>query len=249
MKDILLLAQKAGEAILAVYKTDFVVELKKDNSPLTQADMKSHNIIVDGLKKTGIPILSEEATAEDYTTRKDWTKLWCIDPLDGTKEFTQKNDDFTVNIALIENNQPTEGIIYVPTTKECYYTYESKAYKHTGNLDKDFTQILTDSQQLPFQDAPNTVVASRSHMNDKTKDYIDSQHFDEIISRGSSIKFCLVAEGKAKAYIRLAPTCEWDTAAGHAIMRAIGKELYVFETKKPLTYNRENLINPGFVVE
>lgn len=246
-------AIKAGKEILDVYyNSDFGVEFKSDNSPLTIADKRAHNIISEVLNETEIPVLSEEGKAISYDERKNWEIFWLVDPLDGTKEFVKRNDEFTVNIALIEGNSPIAGVVYVPVTKELYW----------GNSGGSFTAIAKDEnepfnhiQQLPLPiSKENFVIAgSRTHMNPETERYI--QLLDtkgkqiEMKSKGSSLKICMVAEGKADVYPRLAPTMEWDTAAGDAIVKFAGKKIVQFENKEPLVYNKENLLNPWFVVE
>lgn len=247
-----------GQEILEVYhQSDFTVEWKEDDSPLTQADKAANRVIKKYLEQTGIPILSEEGKEIDYKERKHWDKFWLVDPLDGTKEFIKRNGEFTVNIALIENNLPTLGVILVPETKELYF-----AEKELGAFKKDdfkkemiLDQILFDAHKLPLTSGPNTftVVASRSHMSEETQQYIDelkAKHGNvETLSRGSSLKLCMVAEGKANVYPRFAPTMEWDTGAGHAIARISGADVLNNDTGRELHYNKENLRNPWFVVK
>ena len=252
-KLLLEIAKKAGDAILEIYNTDFSHELKKDNFPLTKADMASHNIILKGLKESypEIPILSEESSEIPYKKRKNWKKFWLVDPLDGTKEFIKKNGEFTVNIALIENNKPVSGIIYVPVKDVFYFTNKEKAYKQISNEQP----IEIPLKNIPKQENKLKVVASKSHLNQETKDYIENlkkQNPDkeiETTSAGSSLKFCLIAEGLADIYPRLAPTAEWDTAAAHAIVNASGKRVFKFNSNEELIYNKQNLLNPYFVVK
>ena len=247
-----------GQEIRKVYhQSDFTVEWKEDDSPLTQADMAANHIIKEHLDSTGIPILSEEGTDIDYAERSKWLKFWLVDPLDGTKEFIKRNGEFTVNIALIENNVPVLGVIYVPETEELYFAGEELgAYKKEGfNKDLILDQILFDAYRLPRSSGPNTftVVASRSHMSEETQSYIDKLKKEhgriETLSRGSSLKLCMVAEGKANEYPRFAPTMEWDTAAGHAIARISGAKVIDHNTGEELRYNKENLRNPWFLVK
>ena len=246
----------AGKAILEVYKKDFTVDYKEDDSPLTDADRRANAIIIDELEKTEIPIISEESKQTDYSERKNWTSCWIVDPLDGTKEFVKKNGEFTVNIALIENQKPVLGVIYVPAKDEIYFAdvSDQKAYFAELNAcvtaDEVFKAATTIS---PRQTDELRIVGSRSHMNDDTKAFIDQQKSKtdkpvSIVSRGSSLKLCLVADGQADIYPRFAPTMEWDTAAGHAICNAVGASLIDQSTNEEMRYNRENLTNSHFLV-
>lgn len=253
-------ALEAGKEILKVYNSDdFQVELKGDNSPLTQADKNAHLKITAYLKNTNIPVLSEEGKEILFEQRKSWNQLWIVDPLDGTKEFIKRNGEFTVNIALVENNIPIFGVIYVPVTKELFIGIQEKgSFKLTEiqTLDKTVSSIddlLRQGFRLPFEiEKKFTVVASRSHLNDDTQEFIGKlkeQHPDlDFISKGSSLKLCAVAEGVANVYPRYAPTMEWDTAAGDAIVRAMGGSVLQINGK-PLMYNKENLLNPYFIVK
>ena len=234
----------AGEEILKVYNKDFEVSYKEDESPLTIADKNANAVIEKMLLESKIPILSEEGRQVPFKERKNWDKLWIVDPLDGTKEFVKRNGEFTVNIALIENGSPVMGVIYVPVTNVLYYASEEGAFKESKNsIDK--LPILTYRQSF-------IAVGSRSHQSPETKAYFDSlinKHGKiEVISMGSSLKICLVAEGKADVYPRFAPTMEWDTAAGHAIANYANKKLIDYKTKKEMKYNREQLLNNWFIV-
>jgi len=252
---------KAGEAIMEIYERDFQIEIKGDNSPLTEADLASNKIIVNYLSKTDVPIISEENKLVSYSERKSWDRCWIVDPIDGTKEFIKKNGEFTTNIALVENNALVLGVIYVPATRELYYTNEDKtsSYKTiipegiNSNVEK-LLFLSEDKMNIsPLNNEKIRVVGSRSHMNDDTLSYIDELKENykeiEIVSKGSSLKFCLVAEGKADVYPRFAPTMEWDTAAGQAICEAVGLEVIDQETEAPMKYNRENLLNNHFLVK
>ncbi len=253
----------AGEEIMKVYESgNFEVSSKDDNSPLTLADKNAHNTIVNYLKATDIKILSEEGKDIEYNVRKDWKKFWLVDPLDGTKEFIKQNGDFTVNIALIENNLPVAGIIYIPVYKELYFGEKNigsfKINKISSNdLEKlnSINDFIGVSKKLPIKTERTkyTAVGSRSHKSAETQKYFETlqkKHGDiDIISRGSSLKICMVAEGKADIYPRLGPTMEWDTAAGHAIAIAANCSFTIANTKNELSYNKENLLNPYFVVE
>jgi len=244
IEDIKNIAIKAGNAIMEIYQKDFNVEYKEDNSPLTEADIESNRIICSSLEKIypNIPILSEENREISYNVRKNWEYYWCIDPIDGTKEFIKKNGEFTVNIALIYKNIPVLGVVYAPALDDIYYSKKNcGAYKN--------------SQRLPLKLNSNpekklTVVASKSHLSIDTQKFIDALETEEIeqVSKGSSLKLCMVAEGVADIYPRLAPTMEWDTAAAHAIVMEADKNLFQYETNQQITYNKRNLLNPWFIV-
>ena len=255
-------ALAAGKKIMGVYtdpSADFEIERKADNSPLTIADRKAHEVIADELKDTPYPLLSEEGKKMPYEVRQEWKEMWIVDPLDGTKEFIKRNGEFTVNIAYVKNGVPEAGVIYIPVKRELYVAdTEWGAYK-ISNIDSadENTTIdkLTESgKRLPLEDAVHegyVIVASRSHLNEETQAYIERMEAEHKLvktqSAGSSLKLCLIAEGKADVYPRFAPTMEWDTAAGHAIIRAAGREVYHTDCKEPLQYNKEDLLNPWFI--
>lgn len=248
----------AGKQIMEVYNQPFEVETKTDNSPLTIADKRANEVINQYLELTHTPIISEENKQVSYQVRRHWETCWMVDPLDGTKEFIKKNGEFTVNIALIEQGQPTLGVIYVPATNTLYFAdvNSNKAYKHIVDLQEhSFEEIFTKSKPITVKKANHVitrVVGSRSHMNEDTLSFIKSLegegHQIDIVSKGSSLKFCLIAEGQADIYPRFAPTMEWDTAAGQAICNAIGIEVIDQSTGRSLMYNKENLLNNHFVV-
>ena len=250
-------ALEAGKAILENKSDDFEVEIKGDNSPLTKADTASHNVIMSYLTETNIPVLSEEGKAMAYEERKDWSQLWIVDPIDGTKEFIKRNGEFTVNIALIENQKTLIGVIFVPVTGELYFsTKEMGAFKVTVDLDNfDLDTLISNGNKLPLQreDKTFTVVASRSHMSPETETYVQgmrNKHGNvNLISKGSSLKLCMVAEGIADCYPRFAPTMEWDTAAGQAICEHAGFKVIDWGTKENMLYNREELLNNWFLVK
>ena len=255
-------ALRAGEEILSIYDdpaSDFQIEKKADNSPLTIADRKAHEAIVRILADTPFPLLSEEGKHLPYSERWEWETLWIVDPLDGTKEFIKRNGEFTVNIALVRHAVPVMGVIYLPVKKELYIGVEGQgAYKLCGITErggKSWEELTAKAVRMPEAKGHDrfVVVASRSHLTPETEAYIDEvkrTHADvELVSSGSSIKICLVAEGKADVYPRFAPTMEWDTAAGHAIARAAGMEVYQADKEEPLRYNKEKLLNPWFIVE
>lgn len=254
---------EAGRHILAIYtdpSQDFGIEKKADNSPLTLADKAAHNCIMQYLEPLGIPVLSEEGKHLPYDIRRTWDQLWVVDPLDGTKEFIKKNGEFTVNIALVRGGVPVLGVVYVPVQQMLYFTpSEGQAYRVLARPDAALQEIESQAVSLPIStdastpDAPFRIVASRSHMSPETLAYVEEmkrQHPRvELVSSGSSIKICLVAEGSADAYPRFAPTMEWDTAAGDAIARAAGREVTNAQTGQPLQYNKPDLLNPWFMVE
>jgi 3'(2'), 5'-bisphosphate nucleotidase len=249
----------AGKEILEIYHSeDFSIEEKADKSPLTLADKNAHNTIMEYLSKLEIPVLSEEGRAIPYSERKDWDLLWVVDPLDGTKEFIKRNGEFTVNIALIKNNTPIMGVIYVPVKNTLYFGLENLgSYKieNCNESDYNIDRLIKKAQKLPIErdSQKYVVVGSRSHMSPETESYVtelQEKHGEiEIVSMGSSLKICLVAEGVANEYPRFAPTMEWDTAAGQGIVQAAGKTIIDFKTKQPMVYNRENLLNNWFLVK
>lgn len=254
-------ALNAGSEILDVYNTDdFEIKLKSDSSPLTIADRIAHEIIVKNLEKTNVPVLSEEGKDIPFEERVKWDKYWLVDPLDGTKEFIKRNGEFTVNIALIENNNPVLGVIYVPVTKDLYFSEKEIGAFKSINQDKDsevedVNVLMQTSFKLPFlfENDRYTIVGSRSHMNSETEEFIEklkSVHGDiDFISKGSSLKICMVAEGIANIYPRFAPTMEWDTAAGHAIALGAGCVVTQTDEKTSLSYNKNELLNPWFIVK
>lgn len=238
-------AELACEEILKVYQSDdFQAEAKGDNSPLTLADRKAHQRIVEVLQPTDIPVLSEEGKRIPYDQRRQWEYFWMVDPLDGTKEFIKRNGEFTVNIALIHQQRPVLGVVAVPVTGDVFYSDGKDAF--VKNEDKTIPLLRRPPINLS---APNLkVVASRSHMNDDTQKFISELMEPELVSKGSSLKFMLVAEGKADVYPRYAPTMEWDTAAAHAIINAVGLKVLESGKETELVYNKENLLNPYFLV-
>lgn len=268
MTDLLLLAVnaalEAGKSIMTIYNdpaSDFQVERKSDCSPLTIADKASNDVINQYLVDTKIPILSEEGKILDYANRSSWHVLWIVDPLDGTKEFIKKNGEFTVNIALVKNQKPILGVVYLPVKNTLYFSLEGKGAYVLNNIEPGSTfnyyeRLLGNADKLPRikQDKDKAVVvASRSHMSEETAAYIDKLKTNytevELVSVGSSIKICWVAEGVADVYPRFAPTMEWDTAAGHAVALEAGKQIYHTDEKNPLVYNKEDLLNPWFIVK
>jgi len=244
-QQLLDIAKAAGQAILAVYHQDFSVEHKDDESPLTAADLASNRTIVQHLGEfdPDTPILSEEGATIPFATRRCWERYWLIDPLDGTREFVKRNGEFTVNIALIENGCPVLGVVHVPVTG---ISYLGKVGQGAWKIDADnhATPIRVSAQKHH----PVRVAGSRSHAGDSLKDFLTRLGEYEIVSMGSSLKLCLVAEGAADVYPRLGPTSEWDTAAAQAVVEAAGG--LVTDTQlRPLRYNtKESLLNPHFLV-
>ena len=237
------LAVEAGRAILEIYRTDFSVVHKADKSPLTLADTRSHRIIADGLRAAypNIPVLSEEGKSIPYEVRKDWDRFWLVDPLDGTKEFIKRNDDFTVNIALICDQTPTMGVVFVPALDDLYLADVQKGCYRSFRGCK--TQLKIPLKMPVFA---LRIVQSRSHPSAELEAYIQRLPASENILRGSSLKFCAVASGEADLYPRLGQTSEWDTAAGHAVVLAAGGVVVDLEGN-PVCYNKETLLNGPFL--
>ena len=273
-------AIEAGKSILEVYhSTDFEVEKKADRSPLTLADKRAHETIVNRLAKFDIPILSEEGKDIPFIERKKWQAYWLVDPLDGTKEFIKKNGEFTVNIALIRKRKPAAGVVCVPDRDMLYFANaEIGSHKiaitqavellkmetghsdrigpiSTNEVDPVLRNLIGQSISLPIEQSikrPFTIVGSRSHATPELEAFVEEKRreFGEVdfISAGSSLKLCLVAEGRADIYPRTGPSMEWDTAAGQAIVEFAGGNVFRYETEEPLSYNKENLLNSWFVV-
>lgn len=255
-------ALDAGREIMSIYTSgDLDIEIKGDNSPLTRADRRAHQVISRALEQTNLPILSEEGLDIPHAERSKWNRYWCVDPLDGTKEFIRKNGEFTVNIALIDNQESTSGIVYAPATEELYLGINGmgawKLERITASQKAtNIEALLQQAKKLPVQPTindPFVIVGSRSHMNQETLEIINTYEKKypgvKIMSRGSSLKICMVAEGSADLYPRFAPTMEWDTAAGHAIAQCAGMIITTSDMKSPLMYNKEDLKNPWFVVK
>lgn len=248
LQQVIEIAKVAGNAILQVYSTDFSVIKKEDNSPLTQADLAAHQVIVAALSKLTphIPILSEESEEIEYETRSEWRQYWLIDPLDGTREFIKRNGEFTVNIALIDEQKPVLGVVYAPVTELLYFSSSTHgAYKQ----EKSGTIIPIHTKSL---DLKHPVIAgSRSHSDAKMQSFMKnleniSETTPELISMGSSLKICLVAEGLADVYPRLGPTSEWDTAAAHCILREAGGDIVDIKGLSLRYNNKRSLLNPCF---
>ncbi|MDZ4731841.1 MAG: 3'(2'),5'-bisphosphate nucleotidase CysQ [Xanthomonadales bacterium] len=239
------ISQRAGHAIMDIYRQGIEVTHKPDDSPLTQADLASHHIILEALRQLtpNLPCLSEEAADIPFATRSGWKEYWLIDPLDGTKEFIKRNGEFTVNIALIRNHEPVLGLVHIPVSGESF----------SGCKGLGARRLSAAGQSSPIgvrqpSANPLVVVGSRSHANPELERYLEQLGDYELISMGSSLKFCVVAEGKADFYPRLGPTSEWDTAAAHAVVVAAGGKVVKLDGS-PLQYNlKESLLNPEFLV-
>ena len=234
-------AKTASVEILKIYHSeDFGTALKADQSPLTLADQASHKAIEAYLRETGIPVLSEDGAQTDYAIRKNWDYFWLIDPLDGTKEFVKRNGEFTVNIALIQKGTPILGVVQTPVTQDLYFAVlGSGAYKNGEPIE---------AAKFDISDAKLNVVASRSHLNPETQLFLDQLKNPQIVSKGSSLKLLMVAEGTAHLYPRFAPTMEWDTAAAQIIVTEAGGKILIKDTDQSIVYNKENLLNPYFLV-
>lgn len=245
IETLIAIAKEAGDEILKIYNdpaTASVVDMKSDNSPLTLADKASHNVIVQKLAQTypEIPILSEEGNQPEYEERSSWNPYFLIDPLDGTKEFINRNGEFTVNIALIQDRKPVRGVVHVPVHQVTYVGSEGEAYK------------VTDGQKIPIRisnkQQDRIAVRSKSHASPEEEVLFTAYDVVDFISVGSSLKFCMVAEGKADLYYRHGPTMEWDTAAGQAVLEAAGGQVYVGDkTDEFFSYNKQNLLNGSFL--
>ncbi|HEX5340512.1 MAG TPA: 3'(2'),5'-bisphosphate nucleotidase CysQ [Gammaproteobacteria bacterium] len=238
------IARAAGERIMEIYQTDFAVRTKSDKSPVTEADMAAHHVILAGLQRItpDSPVLSEESAKIPFAERRHWGSYWLVDPLDGTKEFISRNGDFTINIALIQHGMPVVGVVYIPVEGISYYgSVGVGAFRRGPEGEQQAIRVQ------PTSSDPVRVVASRSHRGELLDGYLAKLGGHEIVSRGSSLKFCLVAEGAADVYPRLGPTSEWDTGAGHAVLLAAGGHVINVDGSA-LSYNRkETLLNPYFI--
>lgn len=250
IQDIVGITLTAGKAIMEIYNQGTIdIKFKDDNSPLTQADKASHDIIEKGLEKFGLPILSEEGIDIPFDERRKWDEFWLVDPLDGTKEFIKRNGEFTVNIALVRNGYPVWGIVYAPALGKLYYCNENSevVMKEYSNNEIKSTILSPRSKACTFEQTGLRVVASRSHVDERTQSFLLGLKEPEIVSMGSSLKFMMIAEGKADVYPRFAPTMEWDTAAAQGILNALEIRVMKDDLQQLLSYNKENLLNPYFV--
>ena len=244
IQEVIRISKQAGKAIMEVYQTDFDVQVKEDYSPVTKADKRANTIIENGLMSVGstLPILSEEGREISYEERKEWDIFWLVDPLDGTKDFIKKNDEFTVNIALVEDQQPVLGVVYAPAIDLLYYgCLENGAWKKQANNSVEVMKVAT-----PV-DATVQIASSRSHPSGKMEAFLRQFKEYELHPMGSSLKICLVSDGSVHLYPRLGPTMEWDTAAAHAVLKSAGGEIIQFGTSAPLLYNKQELFNPKFI--
>lgn len=242
LPDVIRIADEASAKVLQIYQSDFKVSYKDDQSPITAADVASHEIIAKGLHKLSpdIPILSEEAAQAPWAERKHWQRFWLVDPIDGTKEFTQRTGEFTVNIALIENGEPVMGVVTAPDLNEAFWGIKGQGASkrdHSGRIH----EICVAQPQ-----ASKRVVASKNHLNAETRAFIATLGAHKTVQAGSSLKFCRIAEGRADIYPRMAPTSEWDTAAAHAVLLAAGGHVSTVNGE-PLRYGKENVLNPYFI--
>jgi len=245
LEKIVAIAEDAGKAILEIYDRDFEVQEKDDKSPLTEADLAAHKLIVAELEKLEprLPILSEESSGIPYAERSNWDRYWLVDPLDGTKEFIKRNGEFTVNIALIEAGQATCGVVHVPVARVSYFGCVGNGAQKR-DADGNTTEISVTAQRQN----PARIAGSRSHAGDSLQRFLDKVGPHEIVSMGSSLKLCLVAEGRADIYPRLGPTSEWDTGAAQAVVEAAGGQVTGLDMQ-PLRYNtKDSLLNPHFLV-
>lgn len=243
-------ATEAGQAIMQVYLSGkFGTALKPDESPLTKADKTSHTLITEHLAATKLPVLSEEGAHIDYGERKNWEYFWLIDPLDGTKEFINKNGEFTVNIALVFQHTPIGGVIYIPCRETLYSgSTATGLYKNERGERTEFTPLVKRNQfKNLLEEGSITIVASRSHLSSATKDLIHRFRAPALTLLGSSLKFLELLEGRADLYPRMEPTMEWDTAAAHAILNASNRGVYQTSLLSELTYNKPDLTNPSFI--
>jgi 3'(2'), 5'-bisphosphate nucleotidase len=245
LESVVALSKEAGRRIQEIYESDFRVGVKEDNSPLTAADLASHHCLVEGLGTLGpiYPVISEESSHVPFEERQGWETFWLIDPLDGTKEFIKRNGEFTVNVALIHRQQPVLGVVYAPAKQMCYFASEGcGAFKQAGDGEPQTIEVRSNAP------ARLTVVGSRSHQTGEMATYLSRLGEYELVPIGSSLKFCVVAEGAADLYPRIGPTSEWDTAAAHCVVKEAGGEVTDLRGR-PLLYNaKPSLLNPYFLV-
>lgn len=242
LPEVIRVADEASDRVLHIYQSDFKVSYKEDESPITAADIASHEIIVRGLRNISrdIPILSEESVAAPWEERRHWRRFWLIDPIDGTRDFTQRTGEFTVNIAMIEDGVPVMGVVTAPALKEAFW-----GVKGEGAHKRDRTGLIH-RIRVAEPGQVKRVVASKNHLNDETRAFIDSLGEHQTVQAGSSLKFCRIAEGHADIYPRMGPTSEWDTGAAHAILRAAGGDVQSVDGL-PLQYGKKDVLNPHFI--
>lgn len=242
LPDVIRVADEASDKVLRIYQSDFKVSYKADESPITAADTAAHDIIVRGLRGIShdIPILSEEGSDIPWDERKHWRRFWLVDPIDGTKDFTQRTGEFTVNIALIEDGEPVLGVVTAPALKEAYWGVKGEGAHKRDRSGKVHRIEVAEPRSV------KRVVASKNHLNPETREFIEKLGEHELVQAGSSLKFCRIAEGHADIYPRLGPTCEWDTGAAQAVLMAAGGKVETLEGR-PLRYGKEDVLNPHFV--
>jgi len=242
LPDVIKVADEASEKVLHIYQSDFKVSYKADDSPITAADTAAHDIISHGLRAISreIPILSEEGKDIPWEERKHWRRFWLVDPIDGTKDFTQRTGEFTVNIAMIEDGEPVMGVVIAPAIKEAYWGVVGEGARRRDRNGK--VQRI----RVAEPKAVKRVVASKNHLNEETRAFIERLGEHELVQAGSSLKFCRIAEGHADIYPRMGPTCEWDTGAAQAVLMAAGGKVQTLDGK-PLKYGKQDVLNPYFV--
>ncbi|KXS52948.1 MAG: adenosine 3'-phosphate 5'-phosphosulfate 3'(2'),5'-bisphosphate nucleotidase [Marinobacter sp. T13-3] len=242
LPDVIRIADEASERVLHIYQSDFKVHFKEDQTPITAADLAANEIITRGLRRItrDIPIISEESLETPWEERKHWGRFWLVDPIDGTKDFTQRTGEFTINIAMIEDGEPVMGVVIAPALKEAYWGVKGEgAYKRDRTGKAHHIRVAEPRDSL-------RVVASKNHLNEDTRAFIAKLGPHETVQAGSSLKFCRIAEGHADIYPRLGPTSEWDTAAAHAVLVAAGGKVQTLEGQ-PLKYGKEDVLNPWFI--
>lgn len=242
LPDVLAVADEASRTVLNIYQSDFNVSYKADHSPITAADTAAHEVISSGLRAISldIPILSEEGKEIPWEERRHWRRFWLVDPIDGTKDFTQRTGEFTVNIALIEDGKPVLGVVTAPALKEAFWGVVGQ-----GAYMRDRSG-RTHRIEVAGPKAVKRVVASKNHLNEDTARFIDGLGEHQLVQAGSSLKFCRIAQGHADIYPRLGPTCEWDTGAAHAVLLAAGGNVKQVDGS-PMLYGKENTRNPFFI--
>ena len=242
LPDVIKVADEASDKVLHIYQSDFKVNYKADDSPITAADTAAHDIITHGLRRISrdIPILSEEGKDIPWEERKHWRRFWLVDPVDGTKDFTQRTGEFTVNIAMIEDGEPVLGVVTAPALKEAYWGVKGEGANKRDRAGKVHRIRVAQPKEV------KRVVASKNHLNPETREFIEKLGEHELVQAGSSLKFCRIAEGHADIYPRLGPTCEWDTGAAQAVLMAAGGKVVTLEGS-PLEYGKQDVLNPYFI--
>ncbi|MCR9190152.1 MAG: 3'(2'),5'-bisphosphate nucleotidase CysQ [Alteromonadaceae bacterium] len=242
LPDVIKVADEASNKVLHIYQSDFKVSYKADDSPVTAADTAAHDIIARGLRRISrdIPILSEEGKDISWEERKHWRRFWLVDPVDGTKDFTQRTGEFTVNIAMVEDGEPVMGVVMAPALKEAYWGVVGEGAHMRDRTGRVHRIRVAEPKNV------KRVVASKNHLNSETRVFIEKLGEHELVQAGSSLKFCRIAEGHADIYPRMGPTCEWDTGAAHAVLVAAGGKVQTVDGK-PLKYGKQDVLNPYFI--